>query len=91
MPEESTRKLLKLFGVALTELEDQTKTMLAGLAASESLPGSGSRARELVEAWLRASDEATRRWQEVTQFLVETQGRGQAELVQAFKRMNTSA
>ncbi len=83
MPEEATRRLLKHFGIALTDLEDRTKTTLESLQALGPRPEGAATALELSEQWLKASDEAMARWLEVTQWLVETQARGRAGLLRA--------
>jgi hypothetical protein len=83
MPEEATRRLLKLFGIALTDLEDLTKTTLESVQALGSGPEGPAAALELSEQWLKASDEAMARWLEVTQWLIETQAKGRAGLLRA--------
>ncbi|HSD51639.1 MAG TPA: hypothetical protein VLG48_09545 [Candidatus Methylomirabilis sp.] len=83
MPEEATRRLLKLFGIALTDLEDLTKTALESLPAHGPRPEGAAAPLELSEQWLKASGEAMARWLEVTQWLVETQARGRAGLLRA--------
>jgi len=83
MPEEATRRLLKLFGIALTDLEDRTQTTLERLQALGPRPESPAAALDLSKQWLEASDEAMARWLEVTQWLVETQARGRAGLLRA--------
>jgi hypothetical protein len=83
MAEEATRRLLKLFGIALTDLEDLTKTTLEraqGLGPGPQGPGA---ALELFEQWLTASDEAMARWLEVTRWLLETQAEGRAAVLRA--------
>ena len=83
MPEETTRRLLKLFGIALTDLEELTKTTLERVQALGSGPETPAAALELTGPWLKASDEAMGRWLEVTQWLVETQAKGRAGLLRA--------
>jgi hypothetical protein len=80
MPDDATRKLLKLFGVALTDFEDQTKSVVERLQALESPPESAALALELAAGWLKANGDAMARWLEVTQRLAEMQARGQSEL-----------
>jgi len=67
MPEEATRRLLKLFGIALTDLEDLTKTTLERGQTLGSGPEAPAAALELAGPWLKAGDEAMARWLEVTQ------------------------
>ena len=83
MPEEATRRLLKLFGIALTDLEDLTRTTLERLQALGSGPQDPALALELAEQWVKASDETMACWLEVTQWLVETQAKGRAGLLGA--------
>jgi hypothetical protein len=81
MAEESTRKLLKLFGIAVSDFEDQTQTTLERLGALGPSAPSRGQVLELAVAWLKVSGEALARWQEMGQLLMETHARGQAELV----------
>lgn len=83
MPEEATRRLLKLFGIALTDLEDLTNTTLETMKSVGPGPGGPGTALELSERWLKASDEAMARWLEVTRWLVESQAKGRAGLLRA--------
>jgi hypothetical protein len=79
---EDTRKLLKLFGVAVTDAEAEAEKLAA--AAARLSPGSG---KEEVAALLKdASDlfrELNARWMEVTQRVFEIQTRLQDRLAQA--------
>ncbi len=90
MPEEATRKLLKHFGIALTDLEDLTKTTLERVEALGSKPEGPAADLELFEQWLKANDEAMARWLEVTQWLVETQIKGRAGLLRAIASVRQS-
>jgi hypothetical protein len=90
MAEESTRRLLKLFGVAVTEFEDQTRSILERLEALGPPSSSQGQVVDLAEAWLRASGEVLSRWQEVNQLLVETQAKGQAELARVLAQWRRS-
>ena len=79
---EDTRKLLKLFGVAVTDAEAEAEKLAA--AAARLSAGGG---KEEVAAVLKdASDlfrELNARWFEVTQRVFEIQGRLQGQLSQA--------
>jgi hypothetical protein len=79
MAEDATRKLLKLFGIALSNFEDQTAKGLERLNAPGSPAHSLAATLALAEEWLAANGEATTRWLEVTQWLVGMQ----AELLRA--------
>ena len=81
MAEELTRKLLKVFGVAVTDFEDRCReiaqqardTMTSGDDPAAFLP--------LLEGLVRSTSDVTRRLLEVTQFIVEEQNRTSAELL----------
>lgn len=81
MPEEATRKLLKLFGITLTDFEDQTTQVVARLKGPGPPPQSVAATLELAEEWLKANDEVMARWLEVTHLLVEIQAKASAELL----------
>ena len=81
MPEEATRKLLKQFGIALTDFEDQTKITLERLGALGSRAQTAAAALEIAEQWVKANGEVMARWLEVTQWLIQTQAKAQAELL----------
>ncbi len=90
MPEEATRKLLKHFGIALTDLEDLTKTTLERVEALGSKSEGPAADLDLFERWLKANDEAMAHWLEVTQWLVETQAKGRAGLLRAIAPVRQS-
>ncbi|HSB69496.1 MAG TPA: hypothetical protein VLT62_09205 [Candidatus Methylomirabilis sp.] len=81
MPEEATRRLLKLFGMAVTDLEDQTGTLQEHIRALGPRPHDAAAVLELVEPWLAQSREVTLRWMEMTRLIVESQTKTQAELL----------
>ncbi len=81
MPEEATRRLLKLFGIALTDFEDQTKITLERLRALGPRDLTSATTLELVDQWLKLHGEVMERWLEVTRLLLETQARAQAEFL----------
>jgi hypothetical protein len=83
MAEDATRKLLKLFGIALTNFEDQTAKGLEPLNAPGLPAHSLAATLALAEEWLAANGEAATRWLEVTQWLVGMQAKTQAELLRA--------
>lgn len=87
MPEDATRKLLKLFGIALTDFEDQTTKMLEALHTAGSPPQPLAATLALVEEWLKANGQVMARWMEVTQLLVAIQAKAQAELVRVLPQM----
>lgn len=81
MAEDATRRLLKLFGVAVTEAED-------ALAALEAAVGGRDPARRpgpALEAFERAAGELDARWTEVGQLLQAYQTRARAALAAAVR------
>lgn len=75
MAEDSTRKLLKVFGVAVTDFEDAGTRLReqAKAAAAHDLPA-------LAGDAIAASAEVNRRWLEVTRSIFEEQARLHAEI-----------
>jgi DNA-binding ferritin-like protein len=81
MPEEATRRLLKQFGMAVTDLEEQTQSTLERLQTLGQRPIDAAATLEILEQWLKLSREVTERWLEMTRLIVENQTRAQAELL----------
>jgi hypothetical protein len=81
MPEEATRRLLKLFGMAVTDLEDETQRALEHIQAMGPRPNDPAAALEIVERWLTLSRDVTARWLEMTRLIAETQTKMEAELL----------
>lgn len=81
MPEEGTRRLLKLFGMAVTDLEDQAVTLQERIRALGPGPHEAAAVLALVEPWIGQSREVTLRWMEMTRLIVESQTKTQAELL----------
>ena len=77
MADEMTRKMLKVFGVAVTDFENASGRLQeqAKAAAPQDLLGLAGQA-------MAASAEVTRRWLEVSRSIFEEQGRLHAELAQ---------
>jgi len=80
MPEDSTRRLLKVFGVSVTECEDAVAALIASLRA----PAPGGPAVAL-EAYGKAARELAQRWAEVSRLLVDYQLRAQDALAAYLK------
>lgn len=81
MAEELTRKLLKVFGVAVTDFEDQCQAIVQR-ARDEADHGSGPAAfLPVLEGLLRSTSEVSRRWLEVTQLIVEQQKQTNAQVL----------
>jgi hypothetical protein len=80
MPEDSTRKLLKVFGVAVTECEDALGALTAALRDPGAAPAHVAAA---IEAYGRAARELGQRWTEASRLILELQVRAQ-EAVAAY-------
>lgn len=91
MPEDATRRLLKQFGIAFTDFEDQTTAALERLGALESATDSPAPALALAEEWFKANGEVVARWLEVTQLLVETQAKAQTEFLRVIGETREAA
>jgi hypothetical protein len=76
MPEDSTRKLLKVFGVSVTECEDA----VTALAAAVGQPAGPAETVAAVEAYGRAARELGQRWLEVSRLVFDYHARAQAAL-----------
>ena len=75
MASEATRKLLKVFGIAVTEFEDQAEALIQ---RAEALKARGAPPEEvvaLVEEAVRAVTRVTEHWEQVQGFLQEVQRR----------------
>lgn len=82
MPEDSTRKLLRVFGVSMTECEDA----LAALTAALRDPaGAGVAPTAALEAYGTAARELAQRWSEVSRLIQEYQRRAQ-DAIEAYLR-----
>ncbi len=58
---------------------------------ASSARGKREEALELAEAWMKAESEVVARWGELTRWLLETQARGQAEVMWAITRLREPA
>lgn len=73
MPSDATRKLLKVFGIAVTDFEDQAEALLE---RAEALKGRGAVPGEVVallEEAIRAVTMLMEHWGEVERHLQESQ------------------
>lgn len=75
MAEDSTRRLLKVFGVAVTDCEDA----LAALTAAVQAPGSAD-PRPALEGYEKAAGELSVRWLEVSRLVLEYHARAAAAM-----------
>jgi hypothetical protein len=73
MAEDSTRRLLKVFGVAVTECEDA----LAALGAALGDPTAPAGRPAALEAYGRAARELGARWVEVSRLILDYHARAQ--------------
>jgi hypothetical protein len=71
MPEDSTRKLLKVFGVSVTNCEDA----LDALAGAIREPSAGTAPVAALEAYSKAAGELALRWAEVSRLMFDYQTR----------------
>ncbi|GBC75396.1 hypothetical protein HRbin06_00714 [archaeon HR06] len=66
-----TKKLLKLFGVAVTDFEEESKRIIENLGQAKSL----EEKVKLLKDTLELINEVHIRWIDVTQFLIESEKR----------------
>ncbi|MGH7322274.1 MAG: hypothetical protein ACRELA_21995 [Candidatus Rokuibacteriota bacterium] len=74
MPEDATRKLLKVFGVAVTECEDALAALTAALRDPAS---SGAGPAAALEAYGKAAHDLAARWAEVSRLIFDYHARAQ--------------
>src|SRR5262245_14454757 len=74
MPEDSTRKLLRVFGVSMTQCEDALTALTQALAAAPTATASATAA---LEAYGAAARELAERWAEVSRLVLDYQVRAQ--------------
>jgi hypothetical protein len=77
MAEDSTRRLLKVFGIAVTDCEDALGALEAALRAS----GSGAAPGEPLAAYERAAREVEARWAELGRLIHGYQARAREALL----------
>lgn len=81
MAEELTRKLLKVFGVAVTDFEDQCQAIAEQARHEADRGGDPAAFLPVLEGLLRSSSEVLRRWLEVTQLIAEQQKQTNAQVL----------
>lgn len=90
MAEESTRRLLKVFGIAVTEFEETADRIVTEAKAALAQGGGAEALLPLLAKLLKVEGELTSRLAELTRLFSETQGRAYAEILslmqQAAKR-----
>jgi hypothetical protein len=77
MAEDSTRRLLRVFGIAVTDCEDALGELEAALRGSGPGPVPGP----ALDAYDRAAREAEARWAEVGRLITGFQARAREALV----------
>ena len=73
MASDTTRKLLKVFGIAVTDFEDQAEALVARAEALKARGAPPEEAVALLEEAVRAVTMLTEHWGEVQGFLQEVQ------------------
>jgi hypothetical protein len=81
MAEDSTRKLLRVFGVAVTDFEDRCQEIARQARDAESRGGDPAAFLPLLEGLVRSTAEVTRRLLEVAQLIVEQQNRTSGDVL----------
>lgn len=77
MADELTRKMLKVFGVAVTDFEDASRRLREQAKSSPAQDLLG-----LAGEVISASAEVNRRWLEVSRFIFDEQARLHTEMAQ---------
>ena len=90
MAEEATRRLLKVFGIAVTDFEETAEKILVEAKAAVEKGAGADVLLPLLARLLKAEGDLTSRWAEMTQLISATQGRAYTEILglmeQATKR-----
>ena len=85
MAEEHTRRILKLFGIAVTDLEQAVQRLSGSLEGAKD-PASLIQA---LESYLRAFSELTQHWAEVSQLISDTCQSGHDHLQIALAKLRS--
>jgi len=83
---DETRKLLKVFGVAVTDAEAEAEK-LAGAASQLSTGSSKEEVAQLLKHSAELCRELSTRWLEITQRVFQIQNRLQTALTEAMARL----
>jgi hypothetical protein len=83
---DDTRKLLKVFGVVVTDSEAEAEK-LAGIAGQLSAGSSKEEAAQLLKDSAELCRELSTRWQEITARVFQIQSRLQTQLTEAANRL----
>ena len=87
MAEEATRRLLKVFGIAVTEFEEITQQILADAKAAVAQQGGAEALLPLLAKLLKAEGDLTSRWAELSRLVSDTQGRAYGELIRLMEQV----
>jgi hypothetical protein len=87
MAEELTRKRLKVFGVAVTDFEDQCRTIAERARREVDCGGDPAAFLPILEEFQRSSSEVFGRWLEVTQSIIEQQKQTNATILGLLDRL----
>ena len=80
MPDDSTRKLLKVFGIAVTDLEDGAARALAAAREAQAAGGGAAEIARILADFLSQVAEVNARLMEVTRLIFEPEEATLAEL-----------
>ncbi len=81
MAEDSTRKLLKVFGVAVTDFEDRCQEIARQARDAGGRGGDAAAFLPMLEGLMQSTSEVMRRLLEVTRLIVEQQNRTVGEVL----------
>ena len=81
MAPEATRRLLKVFGIAVTDFEETCQRILADARTAVAQGGGADALLPLLAKLLRAEGDLTSRWAELSRLVSDTQGRAYTELI----------
>ena len=86
MAEEATRRLLKVFGIVVTEFEETAQQVLADAKAAVAQGGGAEALLPLLAKLLKAERDLTSRWAELGRLVSDTQGRAYSELIRLMEQ-----
>lgn len=78
---EESRRLLKVFGIAVTDFEETAQQILVQARDAVAQGGGADALIPLLARFLKAEGDLTSRWTELSRHVSETQGRAYAELI----------
>ncbi len=81
MAEDATRRLLKIFGIAVTDFEEKSTRILERAKALVDTGGNPSGFLPLFEELCRASRDLNTQWMEVTEHIIEAQNHAYSGLL----------